>query len=463
MRQTERASIIRILSDLIKADAIIDTREIEFLDCIKNKYSIKKEDEILGASYTLSDALSILNGSVDSLKNEVVEDLINASLSDNYCAREEALMLIAIRMCLTSAGQSAKIISMNTSNIFIVPTQILYVESEFDNNINWEINESYREIKTEMRLAGFDFVYIPKIANHYRSITTAELLKITEFLYPKASPERIKTVTKQLQNLSTSEFCKDQLSGKLGVKEFATIAPSLMIKIGDSFVNDKRIANFLIVELDKNVLKTVRNIVDSFSQYYHTFNINRLKQEKGRFIYTGFYKQIFDLYMLRKGVKSSVVIDIYRNEIRFPEADVNIEKLHRREKALYALFLLESASGGINFVKPETPRQFAKYKKRMDAVQAKYKLIYKKFGGEPENAPDISVSEIRLPMIALIKKQLKPLEEVLFHVDDYMIQRNMFGNYCVNIHPSLCCCCGLDSKDITALSDSIEWQKISAL
>jgi hypothetical protein len=455
MKQTERASIMRIVSDMLKADAIIDTREIEFLDSIKSKYSIKKEDEILGASYSLSEAISVLVNSSEALKQELLNDLINASLSDDYCAREEALLLISTRMCLSSTEQSATIISMNTS--------ILYVESEFDNDINWEINESYREIKTEMRLAGFDFVYIPKIANHYRSITSSELLRITEFLYPKASPERVQTVTKQLQNLSTSEFCRDQLSGKLGVKEFSNIAPSLMIKIGDSIVNDKRMANFLIVELDKNVLKTVRNIVDSFAQYYHTININNLKQEKGRFIYTGFYKQIFDLFMLRKGIKSSVVVDIYRNEIRFPEADAKIEKLHRREKALYTLFLLESASGGINFVKPETPRQFAKYKKRMEAVQTKYKLIYKKFGGEPENAPDISVSEIRLPMIALIKKQLKSLEGVLFHVDDYMIQRNMFGNYCVSIHPSLCCCCGLDSKDINTLSDSIEWQKISAL
>ena len=98
MRQTERASIIRILSDLIKADAIIDTREIEFLDSIKNKYSIKKEDEILGASYTLSDALSVLIDSSDALKQELVDDLVNASLSDNFCAREEALLLIAIKM-----------------------------------------------------------------------------------------------------------------------------------------------------------------------------------------------------------------------------------------------------------------------------------------------------------------------------------------------------------------------------
>ena len=463
MRQAERAGIIRILSDLVKADAIIDIREIEFLHSIRTKYSIKKEDEILGSSMTLANALSVLEDSSDELKLDLIKDMVEATLSDNFCAREEALLLIAIRMCLTTASQYAKVISMNTSNINIEPTQILYVESEFDNDINWELNESYREIKAEMRLAGFDFVYLPKIAEHYRSITTSELLRITEFLYPKASPERIQTVTKQLQNLSTSEFCKDQLSGKLGVKEFSCIAPSLMIKIGDSFVNDKKIANFLLVELDKNILMTVRNIVDQISEFYHTLSLNRLKEEKGRFIFTGFYKQIFDLYMLRKGVKSSVVIDIYRGQIRFPEADVQIEKLHRREKALYSLFLLESASGGINFVKPETPRQYAKYKRRMEAVQAKYQLIYKKFGGEPENAPDISISEIRLPMIALIKKQLKPLEEVLYHVDDYMVQRNMFGNYCVNIHPSLCCCCGLNYQEITTLSDSIEWQKISAL
>ena len=66
-------------------------------------------------------------------------------------------------------------------------------------------------------------------------------------------------------------------------------------------------------------------------------------------------------------------------------------------------------------------------------------------------------------MIALIKKQLKALSDVLFHVEDYMIQRNILGNYCVNIQPSLCCCCGIDANDINKLSDSEDWQKISAL
>ena len=54
MKQVERASIMRIVSDLIKADGIIDSREISVLQRIREKYGIKKEDEILSTSITWS-------------------------------------------------------------------------------------------------------------------------------------------------------------------------------------------------------------------------------------------------------------------------------------------------------------------------------------------------------------------------------------------------------------------------
>lgn len=464
MKQSERASIFRIVSDLIKADAIIDTREMDMFDSIREKYAIKKEDEVIGSSYTLANAVNTLSQSPKCLRHELISNFHAIIMSDNYCAREEALLLVALRLSMSlNSDTECRIISIDTSNVYIDPTQILYVESDFDNDVNWEINEKFREIIAEVRLAGFDLVYLPKIAEHYRNIPDADFYNIAAFLYPKASQDRLTTVTKQLHNLSTSVFCKDQLAGKLGIKEFSVINPSIMIKIGSSLVNDVEIANFLLVELEKDVVNSIRTILDLFSEYYHTLRLNYLKEEKGRFIITGFYKQIFDLYMLRKGIRSAVVIDVYRENIRFPEADVKIEKLHRREKALYALFLLESASGGINFSKPTSARQLAKYQKRIEAVQKKYRLIYKKFGGDPQKAPDISKSETRLPMIALIKKQLKTLGGVLYHVDDYMIQRNVFGNYCISISPSLCCYCGIDMNDIYKLSDSEEWQRISAL
>lgn len=464
MKQSEKASIFRIVTDLIKADSIIDTREIEKLDSIRERFAIKKEDEMLGFSYTFANAIRVLLESPKSLQCELAAIFNELAMSDNFCAREEALLLLTLRLCMSlDIKLECKAVSIETSSVNIDPTQILYVESNFDNDVNWEINEKFREIVAEVRLAGFDLVYLPKIAEHYRAISNTDFLKIAGFLYPNVSYERLKTVVQHMHNLSTSEFCKDQLAGKLGVREFSVVNPSLMIKIGDSFVGDKNIANFLLVELDKDVISSIRYILDLFSEYYHTSRLNYLREEKGRYIFTGFYKQIFDIYMVRKGIKSPVVIDVYRGHIRFSEADLKIEKLHRREKALYALFMLESASGGVNFSKPTTPNELARYTRRMTAVQEKYRLIYKKFGGEPQKAPDISKSEIRLPMIALIRKQLKALGDVLFHVDDYMIQRNMFGNYCINISPSLCCYCGVNANDIYKLSDSEEWQRISAL
>lgn len=464
MKQSEKASIFRIVTDLIKADSIIDTREIEKLDSIRERFAIKKEDEMLGFSYTFANAIRVLLESPKSLQCELAAIFNELAMSDNFCAREEALLLLTLRLCMSlDIKLECKAVSIETSSVNIDPTQILYVESNFDNDVNWEINEKFREIVAEVRLAGFDLVYLPKIAEHYRAISNTDFLKIAGFLYPNVSYERLKTVVQHMHNLSTSEFCKDQLAGKLGVREFSVVNPSLMIKIGDSFVGDKNIANFLLVELDKDVISSIRYILDLFSEYYHTSRLNYLREEKGRYIFTGFYKQIFDIYMVRKGIKSPVVIDVYRGHIRFSEADLKIEKLHRREKALYALFMLESASGGVNFSKPTTPNELARYTRRMTAVQEKYRLIYKKFGGEPQKAPDISKSEIRLPMIALIRKQLKALGDVLFHVDDYMIQRNMFGNYCINISPSLCCYCGVNANDIYRLSDSEEWQRISAL
>lgn len=311
-------------------------------------------------------------------------------------------------------------------------------------------------------MSGFDFVYLPKIAEHYQSISESVLFQITEFLYPKVSEDRLHLFIDQLRNLSTERFCKEQLAAKLNITELSSVVPSLMVKIGDSLVDNKIVANFLLVEIDGNVLECVRGILDLFTESYHNDRLNYLKEEKGRFVLKGFYKQIFDILMLRKGIQSRVVIDTFNDRIYFPDADVVMEKIHRREKALYALFLLESASGGINFNKPTLPDQLERYKKRMADIQAKYKMIYKMFGGEESAAPNLEISEIRLPMISLLKRQLLKLGDVLYHVDDYVIQRNAYGNYSVGISSDLCCCNGAKG-DFLPLSESEVWKRISAL
>ncbi len=337
------------------------------------------------------------------------------------------------------------------------------MESEFDKTVNEQINENYREICSEIRLAGFDFVCLPKIAEHYQSISETDLYQIADFLYPKVSHERLLVIINQLRSLSTERFCKDQLAAKLNVREFGMINSSFMIKIGESYVNDRPVSYFLVVEIEDDVLATIRKILDLLAESYHNLGLNYLKEEKGRFIFRGFYKQIFDILMLRKGVKSSVLIDTLREQIYFPDVDVKLEKIHRREKALYALFLLESVSGGINFNKPTTAKQLERYEKRMAATMKKYQLIYRKFGGEAEKAPNILDYATRAPMIALLKKQIMKLSDVLFHAEDYVIQRNMYGNYGVRISADLMTYREDIDDTVKLLVESEEWQRISAL
>lgn len=455
---------MRIVSDIIKSDAIVDIREINALLAIKERYSIKKEDEVISASYTLSDAINTLATSNEGLRNDLLGDFIRVVMADDYCAREEALLMLALQCCLTGKLKNAgKVISINSQETYKTDSQILYVESNYDNIINNNIQSYFREITSEVRLAGFDFVYIPQIVSHYISVKNDILYSITSVFYPNISEERCNEMVNWLENITTSNFCKDFFFSKLGISDLEGISPSLMIKIGNSYVHKKFYINYLLIEIDENVLENIREILDYFSIYYRTTTLNYLKEEKGRFVFKGFYKEIFDLYMFRKGVKSKVVIDVYRSEIRFPEVDMVLGNLHRREKALYALFLLESASGGINFNKPTAAKKIERYNKRIAAIQLKYGIIYAKFGGDAKKAPNLAISEVRLPMISLIKKSIGELRDVLSHFEDYSIKRNIYGNYAVGIPSALCYYSGISINDIKPLFDVEEWVRISAL
>ena len=463
MNRNERSSVMRIMSDMIKADGIIDSREIESLSAMRCKYCIKDDDRVNATNITLSQAVRTLKSSFPSLGHDILGDVTNLAMSDKYCAREEALLLLGLKYALTTKDIQADIISVVTPEVYFPNNQILYIESSYDSDANVEILQRYKEIVAESRLAGFDFVYIPKIIEHYQLLTDDQLFKMISFLYPQVSEERLGVATMQLKSFTTKDFCQNLLSSKFKIQEISDTPPALFIKIGQSLCNQKFYTNFLLLELDNNIVDTIMDFLYQFGSLYQNRVLDYLQEKKGRFVYRGFYRQLLELLMLRKGIKSSVLIDSMKGEISFPEADVCVDKLHRREKALYALFLVESPSGGINFTKPATPKQYERYQRRMKALQEKYGLIYEKFGGDRENAPRLEVPEIRLPMISLIKRQINKLGNVLYHVDDYIIHRNIYGNYGVGISANNCLCRDFDQTEILPIEESKSWQRIIAL
>lgn len=466
MKQKERASIVRLALDIVKADSIIDVREIDFLNRIRMKYNIKREDEAMADFMTFASAISILKGMPQKQKQDICGAFKSIAFSDNVCSVEESMCILSIAACLlenTSDGV-AEVYSVDLAGGTIFDrSQVLYIEGEYDSKVNAEIKFHYRDIVNELRLVGLKFVYVPKICEYYKSLSNEDLHALMRCIYPSISEFQLQRVASLIRVLSTAEFCKNDLSCCVNIKNIEISYPSIMLWFGKSFCQDKNYDNFLIISVEGDFLAFVRQFIDAYVSVLNSCVIGFPNVKKQRLVYSGFHKQILDSLVKVKGIRSSVVVDLVHRDILFPEIDKKITGLHRREKALYALFLLESSSGGINFKKPYGAKAQKRFERHMAAVQRKYEILYEEFGGEKGKAPQIALAQNRLPMISLIKKQILNLEKYLNVPNDYLIQRNIFGNYCVAISPELCKYFNPKTSEFSSFSESDFWRRLSAI
>ena len=435
MRAEERIAICRILTDLIKADLVIDSNEMQEYIKLCESYNIRREEEIKASSITLSEAVSLLKQSDRGLQRDLIGDFCDLSMSDGFCARPEALLLIGLSRCLEDPYSSAQILSIPQPVFNVAFGSVLYIESSTNEGLNQVINDNFRTLFKECQVVGFNFIYVPKVIEHYRSTDRKLTSRIVRFLSPALSDDGVENVINGLLSINTQNFCKDILCNKLGIKELRDTEPALLIKIGRSYVNDNLYANYLKINVDENIVKQMQKLLDTFSGMLSSDNINvsKVEEKKNQFLYHGFYKQLLDIYLIRRNVRSTVNVHPYKEEILMPDIDMKLTKLHRREKALYLLLLIVSKEGGINFNLPQNAKQAQIYEKRMRLFQNRYKVIYELFGGERGGAPDLTQAEIRRPIISCLRRSLAEISGVLYNANDYMINKDVDGYIKVNL------------------------------
>lgn len=466
MKKTEKAALFRVLTDLIKADAIIDAGEMEHYAILKRKYSITKEDEIDGLKLTFSEALNCLSESEDSLKASILADSSDMTVSDGFCARSEALLMIAINKMLNPENlDGIQVISTPKHKFNIADSSILYVESEYDEDVNAIIQSSYRLIFKESQIAGFNFIYIPKIIEHYRQTERSLMRDITSFLAPAISEEGVENIIDGLLSMSTGTFCKDILCNKLGVPQLRNTEPALLIKIGHSYIEDKIFANYFKVPVDNDFVKTLQDTLDEYSDMLSSDIkvVPTAEENSNQFLYHGFYKQLLDIFLIRKNVRSKIYINPYKEDIVFPDIDSRLSKLHRREKALYLLLLIETSNGGVCFRQPSSTQQFDSYLRRIKSIQRKYEAIYGFLGGDNHKAPDLSQAELRRPMLSLLKKSISEYASQLYNIGDYLIHKDDYGYLSVNVEPELVYIYQPEQKLFIKLKESEIYLKINAM
>lgn len=465
MRVTEKIAVARIFADLIKADRIVDTGEMECWRNICHKYAIDRDARIEAREMSFSYALNVIcNSEVQELKEDLLRDCMAMTVSDGFCAHSEALLMIALTTMLESDRPfRGEVISIPRANFNIDIATALYIENEFDPETNEAIRAHYRSIFKEFQLAGFHFVYIPKIIDHYRNTDSTLFKDILSFLAPTMSETGLDNTYKSLMKMTTGIFCKDLLCNKCGITELRNTMPSLLIKIGNSFVGEAQYANYLKLDVDEDISTTVQTFVDNFSEMLSSdvFVVNTSEERDNQFHFHGFYKQLLDIFLVRRNIRSAIYLNPYKEEVIFPDIDAKAMGLHRRERALYALLLCQGADG-INFNTPKSVDALERYNRRMKRIQQRYSAIYAMFGGERETAPDLSVPEIRRPIFSCLKRSIKNLQ-ALYNPEDYNITKSRDGAFSVNVEPELVYVYQLDKDEPVPLHESEMFRKWASL
>ncbi len=439
MKTKERIAIARIFSDLIKADRIIDIGEMEYWDKICSKYSISKEMEAKAQEITFSEALKTIRDSDDYIsKAGFLEDCRAMTTSDGFCAHSEALLMIALILTLDDdCPFSVDTISIPKSSFNFDVATALYIENEYDPETNEAIQKWYRMIYKEFQLAGFHFIYLPNVIDHYRKTDKSIFKQILSFLAPSKANREIDTIYDNIMEMSTGSFCKDILCNRLEINELRNTFPSLMIKISNDIVSEKQYANYIKIEVAHDIIETVKEFVDLFCEMLSSdvYIVNSSEERDTQFHYHGFYKQLLDIFLINKDKRSPIVLQPHKNKIKFPEIGATADGMHRRERALYALFLCVGKQG-INFNMPRTTTELERFNRQMKKLQAQYKTIYSMFMGETDTTPDLGDSRIRGPIIACIRKSIRKLRG-LYNPEDYNIIVGDNGSLSVNIEPEL--------------------------
>lgn len=358
LERDHKIAFARIITDLIEADFIVETDEMQFFEHLisKDGFAISESMLVESKKIDFAKALSILNLLDLETRKSIVEILKKLSMSDGVCVPLEAIIIYAVEQVLLNG---AVVHSIPDSKININNLKVIYIENE-ESGVSEQIENNLYYITNELRLAGFDFVYIPSLAKDFRMMEYDYLKKVVKYMIPSISNERVETICENLRELTTAKFCRELLYKKLGINIIDS-KPSLLIKINESDIIDKndsdeaeriRFCNFLQIKLGDDALNEIHNHVELYHSMINCSITIENKPRIAKFVYAGFHRSLFDLIAFGYETKEyRLVFDFKKHKLSvyFESVDDENEriilKLNPQEATLYLMIAKRSLMG----------------------------------------------------------------------------------------------------------------------
>ncbi len=373
-----RIAMARIIYDLIMADKVIDEKEIEKFaslfgkdDCRELFLSAQEKTfadavkSLKGPSGNLndSDAVRRMNTSKRSRKAETAMNIVNEmAQSDGFCAPSEAILLLAIEYYLKkndSYYTRYDLQSFKLTDIFIGKRFVLYADDS-GNPQSCEVEKNYDLIVNLLASIGFQFIYIPKLVEHYgmgqkkKEDALEKFKTLALYIFPDIPENKVEKAYERIMGMTTKSFVNDYLNEKLGF-DIKSPHPSLMVMLGRSSVLGKNVseqriaydtyANFLKINIGKeDIVRVIGDFVKDFNSFV-TFNFFiDFNPKKDKLLYHGFHKAFFRMVALAKDNPQNYTIDISTTRGAVYINDRKLD-LAPGKTAIYLLILFRSFFG----------------------------------------------------------------------------------------------------------------------
>ncbi len=378
IEKDSRLALARIIYDLIMADKVIDDKEVEkFVSLFgrensRNLFQCAQEQTFADAVKSLkgpavnpkdNDAVRKTNVNKRFRRTETVSSIVNEiASSDGFCAPSEAILLLAIEYYLKNNDSyytKYDLQSFKLTDIFIGKRFILYVDNS-GNSKSCEIEDNYDLIVNLLAGIGFQFIYIPKLVEHYgmgkkRKVEALEKFKtLATYMFPDIPENKVEIAYEKIMSMTTKSFVKDYLNDKLGFS-IDYSHPSLMVMLGRSSVLGKNVseqriaydtyANFLKINIgNDNIVSVIGDLVKKFNSFVTLNFFIDFNPKKDKLLYHGFHKAFFRLVALAKDNPQNYTIDISTTRGAVYINDRKLE-LAPGKTAIYLLILFRSFFG----------------------------------------------------------------------------------------------------------------------
>lgn len=321
-----RVALARIVSDLVKADKVIDDGEIKNYNAMFGS-DMSRQLFLNAQLYTFAEAMKLMAQPIDQDNDSLfvkkrnadtrgkraraaIEAVTQVANCDGVCDPSEAILLTAIKYFLTENQKGRyDVQSYMLQDFFVAKRFVIFIET-CPTPASEEIERNFNVISQLFASVGLQFVYVPRLARLYASKDLDTFKNMTMYFFPTITENVVEDIYRKISSMTTSVFVKDYLCKKMHMNLLGHKNPSYLIMLGNSDVVVKdatgnmtmrRYADFLTIGLradGKDVLTTVDKFVADFNKqvsYAQYFSFNPSNE---RLLYQGAYKLFFNLIAL---------------------------------------------------------------------------------------------------------------------------------------------------------------------